>query len=85
MQKVTIANTELYLYSAQALSSGHGHYKITIRLINGDIMGIFSATTDDMPAIDEISDIEGNEKEMALFNLISDKIEDEVAEWLEKY
>jgi len=85
MQKVTIANTELYLYSAQALSSGHGHYKITIRLTNGDVMGIFSATTDDMPAIDEISDIEGNEKEMALFNLISDKIEDEVAEWLDRY
>jgi len=85
MQKVTIANTELYLYSAQALSAGHGHYKITIRLTNGDVMGIFSAITDDMPAIDEISDIEGNEKEMALFNLISDKIEDEVAEWLDRY
>jgi hypothetical protein len=51
MQKVIIANTELYLYSAQALSAGHGHYKITIRLTNGDVMGIFNATTDDdMPA-----------------------------------
>jgi hypothetical protein len=39
MQKVIIANTELYLYSAQALSAGHGHYKITIRLTNGDVMG----------------------------------------------
>jgi hypothetical protein len=38
-----------------------------------------------MPAIDEISDMEGDEKEMALFNLISDKIEDKVAEWLDRY
>ena len=85
MQKVIIANTELYLYSAQGLSAGHGHYKITIRLTNGDVMGLFHATTDDMSAIDEISDMEGDEKEMALFNLISDKIEDEVSEWLDRY
>jgi len=85
MEKVTIANTELYLYSAQTLFAGHGHSKITIRLTNGDVMGVFNAITDDMPAMDEISDMEGNEKEMALFNLISDKIEDEVAEWLDRY
>lgn len=82
MQKVTIANTELYLYSAQALFAGHGHYKITISLTNGDVMGVFNAITDDMPSIDEIKDLEGDEKEMALFSLISYKIEDDVSEWL---
>jgi hypothetical protein len=74
-----------FTFTAHRRCHGHGHYKITIRLTNGDVMGLFNATTDDMPAIDEISDMEGDEKEMALFNLISDKIEDKVAEWLDRY
>lgn len=83
MQTVTIANTDVELHTAQATFSGYGHYKITVELYKNNEFSKFTATTNNMPAFDEAKELEGEEKELALFNIIDYKIEDEVAEWLE--
>jgi hypothetical protein len=73
---------EVEIYYANARPSGYGHMTITIELLYNDEIGEFTATTDDMPAYDEATDLEGEEKSLALYKIIEHQIEDEVTEWL---
>lgn len=72
--------TEIYFINAS--TAGHGHKKITVELKLGNEYKTFSATTDCMPMYDEANDLEGEERELALYNLIDHKIEAAVTEWL---
>lgn len=90
MQNVIISSNLVGVYDATAKFAGHGHYKISITLErvepgwdnNGDRKE-FHATTNDMPAYDAAMDLEGDDKYVALYEIIQYKIADEVAEWLE--
>ena len=77
-----VLDSELELNYASALPSGAGHKKITVELFYKGEYKKFTAITDNMPDYDDATDIEDiKEKNIAFFNLISYKIQDEVFEW----
>jgi len=78
-----VADKEIEIYHANAITSGYGHKKITVELsYNGEYQK-FTATTNNMPAYDEATELEGVDKYHALYEIIENQIIDEVAEWLE--
>lgn len=84
MKAITTLNTEkeVSLNYASSMTSGYGHKLISVELeCNGEYRE-FSHTTNNMLDFDRASDLEGDEKYLALFNLIESDIEDEVIEWL---
>jgi hypothetical protein len=82
MKVITFNNTELEINYTNALTAGHGHKKITVELYFQGEYKTFSATTSNMPDYDEATELESYDKDEALFNLISYKIEDEIEEWI---
>jgi hypothetical protein len=82
MKTINFLNTELAIYYTKALTAGHGHKKITVELYLLGEYKTFSATTSNMPDYDEATELEGSDKDEALFNIISMQIEDEVSEWI---
>ena len=70
---------------ASALPTGYGHKKITVQVIdeNGNSKD-FSATTSNMPNYDEATNLEGQEKYEALFEIIEHQVEDEISEWIQE-
>ena len=68
---------------ASHLSSGHGHMKIMVDIIDeNENPGSFSFVTSNMPGFDDATDFEGQEKYEALFELIENDIEDAISEWI---
>lgn len=82
MTTIEIYNTELEINWTNVLTAGHGHKKITVELCYQNEYKEFSSTTNNMPDYDDACDLEGSEKDEALFNIISYKIHDEIAEWI---
>lgn len=82
MRTINFLNTELEINYTQALTAGHGHKRITVELYFLGDYKTFSATTSNMPDYDDASELEGSEKDEALFNIVSRQIEDEVNEWI---
>lgn len=82
MKTINFLNTELEINYTQALTSGYGHKKITVELYFQGEYKAFSATTSNMPDYDDATDLEGSDKDKALFNIISNQIEDQVNEWI---
>ena len=78
-----VADKEIEIYHASALPSGYGHKKITVELCYNNEYQKFSATTNNMPGYDAATELEGDDKYHALYELIEFQIIDEVAEWLE--
>lgn len=68
---------------ASALPAGYGHKKITASIVaaNGDKKD-FRATTSNMPNFDESTDLEGQEKYEALFELVENDLDGEISEWI---
>jgi hypothetical protein len=68
---------------ASSMPAGYGHQRITVQMQNedGDTRE-FSAITYFMPGFDAANELEGQEKYEALYELIENKIADEVYEWL---
>lgn len=68
---------------ASAITAGYGHQKITVYVIaeNGDKKE-FSAKTDNMLGFDEATDLEGQEKYEAFFELVEYSLDGEIAEWI---
>lgn len=79
----TSQGQEFTINFASALPAGHGHQKITVEIVadNGAKTG-FSAKTNNMPDFDEATDKEGQEKYEALFELVENSLDGEIAEWL---
>lgn len=82
MKAITFLNTELEINYTQSLTAGHGHKKIIVELCFKEEFKTFSATTSNMPDYDDATELEGSDKDEALFNIISYKIEDQVNEWI---
>jgi len=71
------------IYSISASTAGYGHKKITVELKLENEYKTFSATIDCMPSYDEVNDLDGDDRDEALYNLIDSKIESQVYEWIE--
>lgn len=71
------------IHYASAQFKGNGHYQITVQLMNenGNVKS-FHETTTNMRAIDESTELEGQEKYQLLFDTIENSIEDEINTWL---
>lgn len=82
MKTITFLNTELGINFTQALTSGHGHKKITLELCLQGEYKTFSATTSNMPDYDDATELEGEDKDEALFNIVSYQLEDQIDEWI---
>lgn len=74
-------NGELELNYVSDRQSGYGHKTIIVELIYKNQAKTFSKTTNNMPDYDEATELEGVDKKIALFNLISSSIEEAVAVW----
>lgn len=79
---IIVQGKEIEINYSFAITAGHGHKKIKVELFLGRESKVFSATTNNMPAFDEASDLEGNEKYLALYKIIESQIEYEVFEWI---
>lgn len=68
---------------ASALTAGHGHQKIIASIVaaNGEKKD-FRATTSNMPDFDEATDLEGQAKSEALFELVESSLDGEISEWI---
>lgn len=84
MTTTTINGKEIEIYYANALPSGYGHKEITVELLFNGNFKKFKSVTSDMPGYDAANDLEGDEKKVALYELIESNIEGEVIEWLEE-
>lgn len=78
-----VADKEIEIYHANAITSGYGHKKITVELAYNGEYQKFTATTNNMPSYDAATELEGADKYHALYEIIENQIIDEVAEWLE--
>ena len=81
---ITINNTELELTYATAISSGFGHKKVSVTFYdyNNSESIELSATTNNMRAFDAASELEGDEKYEALYNIIAADIQDQLEEFV---
>ena len=79
---ITIDGKEVQIYYANAATSGYGHKKIEVKLSYEGNYETFYATTTNMPGYDASTELEGEERYIALYELIDYDIEEEVIEWL---
>lgn len=63
--------------------AGYGHKLITVELDYNGSIKTFGVKTSNMMAFDDASEIEDyNEKQMAMYNIISYKLNDIIADWI---
>jgi len=79
----TISDKEVRVTEANAITAGYGHKAIIVNLMHNDQAKIFKTTTDNMPGYDAAIDLEGDEKMIALYKLVENKLRDSIAEWVE--
>lgn len=82
MKSINFLNTELEINYTQASTAGHGHKKITVELCLQGEYKTFSATTSNMPDYDDATELEGEDKDEALFNIVSYQLQDQIDEWI---
>ncbi|WP_313214121.1 hypothetical protein [Soonwooa sp.] len=84
MKAINFNSQEIELNHASQITAGYGHKKITVELCYEGEYKEFHAVTANMPDFDDAMDLEDyDEKQLALYNLIEYKIEDEVQEWID--
>lgn len=85
MNTVTNYNTgkQVNLHYVAALPVGYGHKRITVEIEYENEYYEVSATTSHMPGYDAANDLEGEEKQLALYELVESKIEDQIAEFIQ--
>lgn len=69
--------------SAEQSKYGHKTITSTVILLTGERQD-FSATTNNMPDYDDATDLEGQEKYEALFDLIYNAVSESIDEWVEE-
>ena len=82
MKAINILGTDLEINYTNAVTAGHGHKKITVELCYLGEYKKFTATTSNMPDYDDAMDLEGEERDEALFLIIENQITDQVDEWI---
>lgn len=82
-----IAEFNFTVNYADALSSGYGHKEISViieaKTSGENITKEFKSITSNMHGYDEATDLEGQEKYEALFELVESNLDGRIAEWLE--
>lgn len=78
-----VADKEIEINHASAITSGYGHKRITVELYYNGEYQKFTGITNNMPSYDAATELEGADKYHALYEIIETQIIDEVAEWLE--
>lgn len=65
-----------------AIQSGYGHKRIEVTIVDeqGDVE-TFASTTNNMPAYDDATELEGQEKYEALYEIVSGSIDVQIDEW----
>ena len=81
---ITINATELELVNVFSTFTGHGHYKITCKFRNTENSETItlSKTTNNMRAFDDATELEGYEKDLALYEIIQYDIESQLEEFV---
>ncbi|NBU81375.1 MAG: hypothetical protein EBS55_06985 [Flavobacteriaceae bacterium] len=81
---IEINGKELDITHATAISSGHGHKKISVSFYDFECNEsiTLSATTSNMPAFDRADELEGQEKYRALYDIIEMQIQDQLEEFV---
>lgn len=82
---IIVQGQELEINYSFAVAAGYGHKKIKVELFFGRESKVFSATTNNMPAFDEASALEGDEKYLAFYKIIESQIENQVFEWISEF
>ena len=81
----TAAGNEFTIDYSSAKQAGYGHKTITSTVVlSAGERQDFSATTNNMPDYDEATDLEGQEKHEALFDLIHNAVSESIDEWVEE-
>lgn len=78
--------TTLFINAGDARFSGYGHYKIEVELFYEGKTNTFSATTTNMPGIDEYKDLRQDDygaSLLKLYEIIEYQIQDEVDEFID--
>ena len=78
-----LADKEIEIYHAYAKTSGYGHKEIIVEIAYNGEYQKFSAITNNMPSYDAATELEGEDKYHALYEIIENQIIDNIAEWLE--
>jgi hypothetical protein len=81
---IIINYKELDITYATAISSGHGHKQISVWFLHYKTLEsiTLTATTNNMPAFDRASELEGQEKYVALYEIIASDIQDQLEEFV---
>lgn len=81
---ITINNQELEITYATAISSGFGHKKVSVTFYdyNNSESIVLSHTTNNMRGFDAASELEGQEKYIALYELIQYDIQEQLEEFV---
>ena len=81
MKTLKIYDKNVTLTHVTKLPAGHGHWKIICYFEYSGVDFSITATTNDMPSFDEAMAIENyTERQIALYNIVSHKIEDAILE-----
>lgn len=84
MKYSTAEIAEHYYTVSHATSrpAGYGHREITATVSNGSLSKTFRSITNDMSGYDEATELEGQDRYEALFNLVESNLSGKIAEWL---
>lgn len=82
MKAINLNGMDLNIQYTNALTAGYGHKKIIVELYYLGHSKKFIGMTNNMSDYDDATELEGQDKDEALFNLVVSKIEDDVAEWI---
>ena len=73
---------QVSVWYASSRQVSYGHHKVSVELNFNNDYKTFSAVTTDTEALDVASELEGEGKWNALYNIIKYHIEDEVNSWI---
>jgi hypothetical protein len=82
MEKINVNGHDLELVSVSISPSGYGHKTLVFLISKNGVQQNFKSTTDNMSDFDEANELEGGERDLALFNIVKYKIADEIDEWV---
>ena len=84
MTQITINQKSLELHYANFITSSYGHKKVIVELFYSGQYKVFSAITTRVDLTDDASELEGDERYMAIYEIIDIEIQDQVIEWMEE-
>ena len=80
--QILVNGEELEICHVSSIQSGYGHKKITVELRYKEEYKKFTSTTTNMPDYDSATELEGDEKNNAIYSIIKNSIADLIAEWI---